>query len=181
MTTPHASQHKSVTDDIDLLLDILPPDIREWIERHNEIENLLGARCAPTSASTTRTWSSRRSSASSSARGPGLPPAQPGRSRSRDCRAACARMVPEAPRDGGPRPDGREAARAGHARRSCAARPTCWCARRSSSRASTFRRQHADRRARGRARPGPALPDQGPGGPLRERAYAYLLYPSRRR
>jgi stage III sporulation protein SpoIIIAA len=45
MTTPHASQHRSVTDDIDLLLDILPPDIREWIERHNEIENLLEIIC----------------------------------------------------------------------------------------------------------------------------------------
>ena len=45
MTTPHASQHKSVTDDIDLLLDILPPDIREWLERHNEIENLLEIIC----------------------------------------------------------------------------------------------------------------------------------------
>ena len=45
MTTPHASQHKSVTDDIDLLLDILPPDIREWIERHNELENLLEIIC----------------------------------------------------------------------------------------------------------------------------------------
>jgi stage III sporulation protein SpoIIIAA len=45
MTTPHASKHESITDDIDLLLDILPPDIREWLERQNEIENLLEIIC----------------------------------------------------------------------------------------------------------------------------------------
>src|ERR671918_1877452 len=45
MTTPHASQHESITDDIELLLDILPPDIREWLERQNEIENLLEIVC----------------------------------------------------------------------------------------------------------------------------------------
>ena len=46
-------------------------------------------------------------------------------------------MVPEGPRAGGPRPDGGEGAREDHARSSCAPRPTCWCAPRSSSRAST--------------------------------------------
>ena len=38
--------------------------------------------------------------------------------------------------------------------------------------------QHPDRRARRRLRPGAALPDPRPGGRSRERAYAYLLYPS---
>src|ERR671924_70632 len=45
MTTPHASKRESITDDIDLLLDILPPDIREWLERQNDIENLLELIC----------------------------------------------------------------------------------------------------------------------------------------
>src|SRR5499426_3978896 len=45
MTTPHASKHESITDDIDLLLDILPADIREWLERQNEIDNLLEIIC----------------------------------------------------------------------------------------------------------------------------------------
>ena len=38
--------------------------------------------------------------------------------------------------------------------------------------------EHADRRARRRLRAGPALPDPGRVGRSRERAYAYLLYPS---
>ena len=45
MTTPHASKHESITDDIELLLDILPPEIREWVERQNELENLLEIIC----------------------------------------------------------------------------------------------------------------------------------------
>src|SRR5919109_5024076 len=45
MTTPHVSKHESITDDIELLLDILPPDIREWLERQNDIENLLEIIC----------------------------------------------------------------------------------------------------------------------------------------
>ena len=45
MTTPHASQHESITDDIELLLDILPPDIRTWLERQNELESLLEIVC----------------------------------------------------------------------------------------------------------------------------------------
>jgi stage III sporulation protein SpoIIIAA len=45
MTTAHASKHESITDDIDLLLDILPPDIREWLEGHKEIDNLLEIIC----------------------------------------------------------------------------------------------------------------------------------------
>src|ERR671925_457556 len=45
MTTPHVSKHESITDDIELLLDILPPDIREWLERQNELETLLEIIC----------------------------------------------------------------------------------------------------------------------------------------
>jgi stage III sporulation protein SpoIIIAA len=45
MTTPHAGKHESITDDIELLLDILPPDIREWLERQNELESLLEIIC----------------------------------------------------------------------------------------------------------------------------------------
>src|SRR5919108_3388297 len=45
MTTPQASKHESITDDIELLLDILPPDMREWLERHNEFEALLEVIC----------------------------------------------------------------------------------------------------------------------------------------
>src|SRR6266511_1550235 len=45
MIKPLASKHASVTDDIELLLDILPPDIREWIEGQNDLENLLEVVC----------------------------------------------------------------------------------------------------------------------------------------
>jgi stage III sporulation protein SpoIIIAA len=45
MTTSHVSKHESITDDIDLLLDILPSDIREWLERQNELESLLEIIC----------------------------------------------------------------------------------------------------------------------------------------
>ncbi len=45
MTTPHASKHESITDDIELLLDVLPADIRDWLERQNELENLLEIVC----------------------------------------------------------------------------------------------------------------------------------------
>jgi stage III sporulation protein SpoIIIAA len=45
MTTPQASKRESITDDIELLLDILPPDIREWVEHRNELENLLEIIC----------------------------------------------------------------------------------------------------------------------------------------
>ena len=53
--------------------------------------------------------------------------------------SASARSCPTARVVGGARPDGREAARAGDARRSCAATPTCWCAPRSSRPGSTSR------------------------------------------
>jgi stage III sporulation protein SpoIIIAA len=45
MTIPHASQHESITDDIELLLDVLPQDIRAWLERQNELESLLEVVC----------------------------------------------------------------------------------------------------------------------------------------
>jgi stage III sporulation protein SpoIIIAA len=45
MTTPYASKRESITDDIDLLLDILPPDIREWLEGQHGLENLLEIIC----------------------------------------------------------------------------------------------------------------------------------------
>src|SRR6266540_3379511 len=45
MIKPLASKHESVTDDIELLLDIMPPDIREWIEGQNDLENLLEVVC----------------------------------------------------------------------------------------------------------------------------------------
>jgi stage III sporulation protein SpoIIIAA len=45
MIKPLASKHESVTDDIELLLDVLPPDIREWIEGQNDLENLLEVVC----------------------------------------------------------------------------------------------------------------------------------------
>jgi len=34
-------KHESITDDIDVLLNVLPADVREWLERQNELENLL--------------------------------------------------------------------------------------------------------------------------------------------
>src|SRR5919202_3699573 len=45
MIKPLASKHESVTDDIELLLDVLPPDIREWIEGQNDLETLLEIVC----------------------------------------------------------------------------------------------------------------------------------------
>lgn len=45
MTTPQAHQHESITDDIELLLDILPLDIRQWLEGQNDLENLLEIVC----------------------------------------------------------------------------------------------------------------------------------------
>lgn len=41
MTNSLPGKHESITDDIDLLLGVLPPDIREWLERQNELGNLL--------------------------------------------------------------------------------------------------------------------------------------------
>ncbi len=70
---------------------------------------------------------------------PGVLPPQPDRDDRRDRRAA-ARPVPEHALRGRPRADGRAPARAADARRSCAATPTCSCARASSSRGSTSRR-----------------------------------------
>jgi stage III sporulation protein SpoIIIAA len=45
MITPHATKREAITDDIELLLDILPPDMRDWLERQNELENLLEIIC----------------------------------------------------------------------------------------------------------------------------------------
>lgn len=45
MTNPLAHKHESITDDIELLLDVLPSDIREWVERQNTLENLLEIVC----------------------------------------------------------------------------------------------------------------------------------------
>jgi stage III sporulation protein SpoIIIAA len=45
MTTPQAHKHESITDDIELLLDILPMDIRQWLEGQNDLENLLEIVC----------------------------------------------------------------------------------------------------------------------------------------
>ena len=112
------------------------------------------------------------------ARGPGVLPAQPRRRHRRDRRAA-ARAVPEADVHRRPRADGREAARGAHDGASCAARPTCWS--RPSiiesgidiPQANTLIVDRADLfglsqlyQIRGRV------------GRSRERAYAYLLYPS---
>ena len=45
MINPVASTHQSITDDIDLLLGVLPPDLREWLERLSGLENLLEIVC----------------------------------------------------------------------------------------------------------------------------------------
>ncbi|HXH14235.1 MAG TPA: R3H domain-containing nucleic acid-binding protein [Alphaproteobacteria bacterium] len=45
MTNPLARKHESITDDIELLLDVLPSDIRDWVERQNTLENLLEIVC----------------------------------------------------------------------------------------------------------------------------------------
>jgi stage III sporulation protein SpoIIIAA len=45
MINPLAPKHESITDDIELLLDVLPPNIREWVEHHNDLENLLEIVC----------------------------------------------------------------------------------------------------------------------------------------
>lgn len=45
MTTSHASQRESITDDIELLLGILPPDTRAWLKHQNELESLLEIVC----------------------------------------------------------------------------------------------------------------------------------------
>jgi len=45
MTTSHASQRESITDDIELLLEILPPDARAWLKHQNELESLLEIVC----------------------------------------------------------------------------------------------------------------------------------------
>jgi stage III sporulation protein SpoIIIAA len=45
MINPVASTHQSITDDIDLLLGVLPPDLREWLERLTGLENLLEIVC----------------------------------------------------------------------------------------------------------------------------------------
>ena len=86
--------------------------------------------------------------------------------RSRRPPSACGRWCPKARVAGGPRPDGREAAREDDARLPA----------RRGRRAGVHhdhrvgprhrQRQHADRGARRRARAGAALPDPGPGGPL---------------
>ena len=73
------------------------------------------------------------------ARRPGVLRAQPRRDDRRDRRAP-ARAVPGRALRGRPRPARREGARGADALASCAARPTCWWPRASSSRASTSRR-----------------------------------------
>lgn len=45
MTNPLAHKRESITDDIELLLDVLPSDIREWVERQKTLENLLEIVC----------------------------------------------------------------------------------------------------------------------------------------
>ena len=71
-------------------------------------------------------------------RRPGVLPAQPGRDDRGDRRAG-ARDGAQGARARGPRPDGREGSSRRRCSTSCGRRPTCWCARRSSSRASTSR------------------------------------------
>ena len=110
--------------------------------------------------------------------GPGVLPAQPRRGHRRDRRAP-ARAVPGAALHRRARADGREAARGADDRSSCAATPTCSSRPRSSSpgidipQANTLIVDRADLfglsqlyQIRGRV------------GRSRERAYAYLLYPS---
>ena len=79
-----------------------------------------------------------RDRARARARGTGVLHPQPRGQHRRDRRAG-AGDGSEGARAGGPRPDAGGRARAGDARPSCAAPPTCSCARRSSSRASTSR------------------------------------------
>jgi stage III sporulation protein SpoIIIAA len=45
MINPLASKHEAIADDIELLLDVLPPDIREWVEHQNELDTLLEIVC----------------------------------------------------------------------------------------------------------------------------------------
>ena len=109
--------------------------------------------------------------------GQALLPPQPGRDDRRDGRAA-ARPVPGDALRGRSRADGGARARAADA--------VVPARRRRRARLHQHHRvgdrhpagQHADRRARGHVRARAAVPDPRPGGPSRERAYAYLLYPS---
>jgi stage III sporulation protein SpoIIIAA len=39
------TKREAITDDIELLLAVLPPDMRDWLERQNEVENLLEIIC----------------------------------------------------------------------------------------------------------------------------------------
>lgn len=45
MMKPVATNHQSVTDDIELLLGVLPPEIRAWLEQQKGLENLLEIIC----------------------------------------------------------------------------------------------------------------------------------------
>jgi stage III sporulation protein SpoIIIAA len=45
MIKPVATKREAITDDIELLLAVLPPDMRDWLERQNEMENLLEIIC----------------------------------------------------------------------------------------------------------------------------------------
>jgi stage III sporulation protein SpoIIIAA len=45
MTNLLARKRESITDDIELLLDVLPPELREWVEHQNDLENLLEIVC----------------------------------------------------------------------------------------------------------------------------------------
>ena len=111
------------------------------------------------------------------ARRPGLLPPQPGGDDRRDRRTAAGPVPGDALR-GRPRPARGERARAADAVVPARRRrhPGLHQHHRVRDRHPTG--QHADRRARGRVRAGAAVPDPRPGGRSRERAYAYLLYPS---
>ena len=88
----------------------------------------------------------------------GVLPAQPRRDDRRDRRAG-ARDVPVGPGHGGPRADGGEEARGGDARLPARRGRRAGVHDDHRVRPGHIQRQHADRRARGRARPGSALPD----------------------
>ena len=124
------------------------------------------ARSRRTSASSTRSWSPRRCAARSARERPVVLPAQPGRDDRRGGRAGAAAGAGAARRRR-PRPDGRARARGGDdevpARRLRRARVDH--DHRVGPRHPAG--QHAHRRARRHARPGPALPDPRPRRPLR--------------
>ena len=120
-----------------------------------------------------------RDRARARARRPGLLPPQPDREPARGRRAA-ARPGAEGPRRRSPRPDGRVRARAGDARVPPRRRrlPGDDDDHRVGARHPD--RQHADRRARRQARPGPGLPDPRPGRPVPREGLRLPALPLRR-